>query len=327
MSVERQPLLSVIIPVYNKEPHVARSITSVLNQTFHDFELLIVCDPSIDSSNAEVAKFSDSRIRLFHRSEPGPGGYAARNVGAAHARADWIAFLDADDEWDINHLETLASLIKNYPASGIVGTSWQVIEQHKAASTNAYTLFQKGREEVVIEFEDYLSSSAAGRAPFWTSSLAVRRDILVSVGGFPEGKCRRGGDVDTWLRVLAVARQGAWSSAITAVYHRDSVNMVTRTEAFTADWEMKTIQSFINLEADPKTRKALKKYLNTRVINRYVQATVETGNREKSLAKYVFLDELTPKQYLVVVLSNLPLFILRTIVKTKLWLTTRLSKR
>lgn len=70
----QKPFFSVIVPVYNKEPHIARSIGSILNQTFTDFELIIVCDPSTDESDAEVAKFIDARIRVFHRDEPGSGG-------------------------------------------------------------------------------------------------------------------------------------------------------------------------------------------------------------------------------------------------------------
>ena len=89
---------SVIIPVGNKAPHLDRSINSVLNQSFKDFELILIDDATTDGSAAKLAGFTDYRIRLLKRSQPGPGGYAARNLGIKESRTNWIAFLDADDE-------------------------------------------------------------------------------------------------------------------------------------------------------------------------------------------------------------------------------------
>jgi glycosyltransferase involved in cell wall biosynthesis len=99
------PFFSVIVPVYNKEKYVHRAVSSILNQSYKDFELIIVCDPSTDNSNAEVEKFTDPRIRVFHRDKPGPGGYAARNLGIENSKGQWISFLDADDVWYSSHLD------------------------------------------------------------------------------------------------------------------------------------------------------------------------------------------------------------------------------
>src|SRR5690625_1627721 len=101
------PFFSVVIPVYNKELYVARAINSILNQSFKDFELIIVCDPSTDSSNSIVRKFSDRRIKVFNRNKPGLGGYAARNLGIKNSSGQWISFLDADDEWYLDHLQKM----------------------------------------------------------------------------------------------------------------------------------------------------------------------------------------------------------------------------
>lgn len=83
-----KPLFSVVIPVYNKKPHVQRSIISVLNQSFSDFELIIIDDAPTDGSLDEIKKFPDPRIRLLHRDKPGPGGYAARNLGVKVAQGE-----------------------------------------------------------------------------------------------------------------------------------------------------------------------------------------------------------------------------------------------
>src|SRR5690554_2524745 len=123
----KPPFFSVVIPVYNKEPHIARSINSVLNQSFQDVELIIVCDPSTDNSNAEVAKFTDPRIRVFHRDEPGPGGYAARNLGIKEAKAEWIAFLDADDEWYLDHLAEMKNLFVDFPNVSVMSCAREIV--------------------------------------------------------------------------------------------------------------------------------------------------------------------------------------------------------
>src|SRR6056297_1231579 len=119
---------SVVIPLYNKEPHVARCIRSVLTQTHQDFEILIVNDASTDNSVGEVNKFEDTRIRLVHREEPGPGGYAARNLGIKLAQSEYIAFLDADDEWLPDHLLNMKNIIHKYPVASIWGSGWELVE-------------------------------------------------------------------------------------------------------------------------------------------------------------------------------------------------------
>src|SRR5690554_4317093 len=120
------PFFSVVIPVFNKEPHVARAINSVLEQTFNNFELIVVCDPSSDNSNFEVEKFEDPRIRIFYRDNPGPGGYAARNLGVEVAKAEWIAFLDADDEWYPWHLSEIFQRLRQFSEEKVFGAGYEV---------------------------------------------------------------------------------------------------------------------------------------------------------------------------------------------------------
>src|SRR5699024_9409054 len=108
-------MFSVIIPVHNKLPHLERSIYSVLNQSFRNFELLLIDDASTDGSSEKLEEFNDPRIRMFKREKPGPGGYAARNLGIENAKYDWICFLDADDEWNLDYLMNIHDVITNNP--------------------------------------------------------------------------------------------------------------------------------------------------------------------------------------------------------------------
>lgn len=121
------PLISIIIPLYNKEAIIEQSVQSVLSQSFKNFELIIVDDGSTDGSYGIVENIHDSRIRLIHQENGGPS--KARNTGAKHARGEWILFLDADDELVIDALEHLYRLVNTYPDVNIVDGSY-VFKSH-----------------------------------------------------------------------------------------------------------------------------------------------------------------------------------------------------
>ena len=113
--------LSIIIPLYNKRNSLRNCIQSVLNQTYKNFELIIVDDGSTDGSEEVVKEFSDDRIR-FERKKNG-GVSSARNRGVQLARNPWIAFLDADDIWAEWHLETIVHLFESEPLALVLSTS------------------------------------------------------------------------------------------------------------------------------------------------------------------------------------------------------------
>src|SRR4051812_32162135 len=94
---------SVIIPLYNKANYIENTIKSVLNQTFTDFEIIVVNDESTDESETIVLGFNDKRIQLFNQKNQGVS--VARNHGIEKAKGKLVAFLDADDYWFHNHLE------------------------------------------------------------------------------------------------------------------------------------------------------------------------------------------------------------------------------
>src|SRR5699024_6424946 len=101
-------MFSIVIPLYNKELSITNTLQSVLNQTFTDFEVVIVNDGSTDNSVEKVEAFNDPRIRLIHQANAGVS--AARNKGIEEANYDWISFLDADDLWMENHLSILKNM-------------------------------------------------------------------------------------------------------------------------------------------------------------------------------------------------------------------------
>ncbi len=218
VKLSEKPFFSVVIPVYNKAPCLERSIGSVLAQTFADFELLLVDDASTDASLDEIRKFSDPRIRLVHRDVPGPGGYAARNLGIAESRADWVAFLDADDEWYPQHLGVLYELALE-PRTGVVATGWLYNYGDAILRANTFSAFHADCDRKELGFTEFLQETADRRIPIWTGSVAARRELLEAVGGFPE-HCRKGGDTVVWLRLLKASDELVVSTRLTSVYHR-----------------------------------------------------------------------------------------------------------
>jgi len=117
----KNPKISVIIPLYNKEKSIERSINSILKQTFRDFEIVVVDDGSTDNSLAVVNAIKDDRILIVSQRNAGPG--AARNTGVKNATANWIVFLDADDEILIDTLEFFNTMIAKYPNMDILDSN------------------------------------------------------------------------------------------------------------------------------------------------------------------------------------------------------------
>ena len=117
-------MISIIIPLYNKEPIIERSISSVLSQSFADLELIIVDDGSTDGSVSIVNGIYDNRIRLIQQENGGPG--KARNTGVEHCHGDWILFLDADDELADGALQHLYEYTQKYPEANVIDGSFIV---------------------------------------------------------------------------------------------------------------------------------------------------------------------------------------------------------
>ncbi|HKP22608.1 MAG TPA: glycosyltransferase family A protein [Dongiaceae bacterium] len=221
---------AVVVPLYNKRPHIERALNSIFAQTEAPAEIFVVDDASTDGGLDEVVRHRDERLKILRRSEPGPGGYAARNMAVLRAQSDWIAFLDADDAWAPNHLATIRAAVEQAaaPRLACVFTGYSNIWPDGGKEPDRYTR-QIGRAVLrVLDFPALLSAWLdLKECPIWTSAAAFRRQALIDAGLFPAGRCVRGGDKDLWLRVTRNAEVVA-APGTTAIYHRDATNMVTR---------------------------------------------------------------------------------------------------
>ena len=111
-------MISVVIPLYNKEASIAQSLKSVLSQEYDDFEVVIVDDGSTDESVGVVEAINDPRIRLIKQENGGPS--KARNTGVKNAKGEWILFLDADDELEPDALEYFAKNINKHNETSFI---------------------------------------------------------------------------------------------------------------------------------------------------------------------------------------------------------------
>lgn len=202
----------------NKGPYIRNTLQSVLDQTFQNFEIIIVDGGSKDNGPYIVRSFHDKRIIIFKQN--GTGVSTARNQGVAIAKANLIAFLDADDEWMPLHLETILKLTKKYPHAGAYSTAYKIKE------ANGSTRWAKYREIPTSPWEglipNYFKSGALGEYPIWTSVVCIWKEIFSEVGGFPEGAWF-GEDADLFGKI-ALKYPIAFSWYMGGIYHREAAN-------------------------------------------------------------------------------------------------------
>lgn len=115
-------MISVIIPLYNKAHTIKRTLSSAINQSFQDFEIVIINDGSTDNSLQAIAEyFDDKRVKIINQENKGVS--SARNKGVEESKYDHIAFLDGDDEWDQDYLKTISYIIGSFQNYGMINTA------------------------------------------------------------------------------------------------------------------------------------------------------------------------------------------------------------
>ncbi len=210
---------SVIIPLYNKEMHIARSIQSVLGQNYNDFEIIVVDDGSDDAGLSVVRQFKDDRIQVYQQKNSGVS--SARNMGIQKARGEYLAFLDADDEWLENHLESFEEMLVEFPNAGLYATAYEV---HKSAE-NVQNLWEEAsfcKTECIVDIDFFKESYIEGRLPIHTSSVCIPMRVINERGVFKVG-CHHGEDLDMWGRI-ALEYLIVFYCKVSSRYYQDTQN-------------------------------------------------------------------------------------------------------
>ncbi|PNW27389.1 glycosyltransferase family 2 protein [Formosa algae] len=185
--------LSIIISVYNKERHLKATLESVINQSYKNFEIVVVNDGSTDNSLNVLHQIKDPRIRIFNQSNLGAS--AARNRGIKEAKTDYIALLDGDDIWLSDYLQQMVEMIKSHSNANVFA----------CAIANTYTkktvpVSYNFEDSEIIKIRDYFKSSLNSYTLLTSSSTIFKKEIIDTVGWY-DTSIKSGQDTDMWIRI------------------------------------------------------------------------------------------------------------------------------
>ncbi|MBS0290028.1 MAG: glycosyltransferase [Proteobacteria bacterium] len=194
------PLVSIILPTYNRAHFLAETIESVLNQTYSHFELIIVDDGSTDNTQALISQYTDPRI--IYIKQENHGRSHARNHALSIMKGDLIAFLDSDDLYLKNKLELQVAYFSKHPEANMIYTSAYCIDSAGKLLSTKYMATRSGN----IYFEIACFKPITITLP----TVMVRKNILIQAGNFDE-KMYRFEDTDMWRRIAKISRIDALS--------------------------------------------------------------------------------------------------------------------
>lgn len=285
---------SVIIPLYNKEAYIQRAIESIANQSYTDFELIIVDDGSTDNSLLLAKKYaSEQTVFIEHATNKGLA--AARNTGINNATASYITFLDADDYWKPHFLTTLHSLISTFSEARIFATNYEEIWNNKIIIPH------NGAAKLGKNFKGYIDffSVNKGQGIYCHGSVCFHKEVYEKIGLYNEN-IEFSEDIDLNIRAnfhfklaYSTKREMRYAMAISNQITRNSIlNKSIPDYSLYANWEKHAI--------------SLKKYLD---FERYVLAKKlkkSNDHRWRRIAKQIELKNLNWKQ---IVLLHAPHFV------------------
>ena len=260
---QTQPAVTVLMCCFNAERWLTLSITSVLNQSFKNFEFIIIDDGSTDNSLNLINKFSaiDSRIVVISKSNTGPSH--SRNVGISMARGRWISVIDADDLFESNKLEMQIAFAKADSSLVFIGTGLTVIDElgNKMSQHN----YPADHHNLVHNLR------TARKFPPHTSAF-YRADLVRALDGY-RTRLSQAEDADLWLRLSEVGRLGCMNGAYVQVRkHAHQISNFENGRRQTIDARMSTVASWLRefnfsdpIAADDESFKKYSSWMRARI--------------------------------------------------------------
>ena len=293
------PLISVIIPLYNKEQFIKETLLSVLNQTLSDYEIIVINDGSTDTSFDVATKALKGSNNHTLISQENKGLSATRNVGITHAKGKIIALLDADDLWDNSYLEEVEKLYLNYPEAALFGTDY--LEKYTDSNVLEPTknIIQNLKNTTFI-VKDFFKLNL--HQPIITpSSFSFKRTVFEDTTfneaiDFAE-------DVEFFIK-SNIRYRFAYSYKPLVTVHFDIPNQMTQ-----VGFKGKRLPDFDQFEVHTGHHPTLKKYLDTK--RYYLSILCRISNDQENLTllkKQLDVSNLKIRQRM---LLNTPLVILK----------------
>ena len=294
------PFFSVIIPVFNKEKFIEVTLKSVLNQTFIDFEILIINDGSTDNSAQLIKGFDDPRIRYYYKENSGVS--SARNDGIEKTQSNYISFIDADDYWYPDFLEEMYKIIQKHPEQKVFSAAIE-IETSKKVIPASYSIIKTNDHEIVNYF-----TASYKETVICTSCAVFHKSIFEETGNF-DIAIKSGQDTDLWIRIgMNFPIVFSWKILARYVYDENSLSK-------NKNYLNKKI-NFSKFEEHEKTNPSLKKFLDLNRFSLAIKSKLIADNENFSLYhKAIDLKKITIKKRILLLM---PSVILKPLINLKL---------
>lgn len=246
--MQRPPIISIIMPCYNAGDNINYSIASVYEQTFKNFELIVVNDGSSDDSLSILASLAKDCDTLRVIDQPNKGAGPARNTGLQVAQGEYIAFLDADDSWHPDCLLKLHQALQAMPDAAIAYCGWQ----NKGLAANRCKPFIPPDYGNIDKIETFLRD-----CPWPIHAALTRKSVIEAVNGFNESltSCM---DYDLWLKIASFHKI-ILVPEVLAYYHHHEGEQITKNTLRIAlnHWQIQN--AFLSDNPDIRIRLGAKK--------------------------------------------------------------------
>ncbi|MDM1541805.1 glycosyltransferase family A protein [Empedobacter sp. 189-2] len=273
-------MFSVIIPLYNKEESILNTLNSVINQSYVEFEVIIVNDGSTDNSLAIVQNFNDPRIKIIDK--PNGGVSSARNRGVKEATKAWITFLDGDDLWDKDHLNEYYKAIISNPDLNWLFSGFTAKNKEKKYE---YVYSKKGVLGNV--FKDLVNG-----LKIHTSTVCVKKSLFIKYEDlfFTEG-INNSEDREVWYKLCCLDKTPFYIQKSLSIYTLDINNSLTKSKSISNNSYLKLYErlcsSTIFLQTNIDNRKILKKYIENFNKNAIRVHYINNNNFEPVYVNYI----------------------------------------
>lgn len=289
-------MFSVVIPLYNKELTIGNTIQSILNQTFQDFEIVVVNDGSTDRSIEVVEQINDSRIRII--SKPNGGVSSARNRGVKEARNEWIAFLDGDDTWDPIYLEEMNQFIIDFPNASVYGCAFDNIIYGNSSCRNFY--LPNNFKGIVSNYFEHAKNNIL----FFSSAIIISKSSFSKINGFDE-RIYLGEDVDLWIR-LAYNYKVAFYNKVLVHYNQDALNRAMNKKH---DFKKNYLYYTGKFKKWETEHTEFRQFINKNRISHLVEVFKNYSHNKAAITEYLALINYEDQKYKYVLFSKLPFFL------------------
>lgn len=294
-------LFSIIIPLYNKKEYIKSTIESVLKQSYTNYEIIVVDDGSTDKSPDIVKSIKDSRILLVSKTNGGVS--SARNYGINKSKGDFICFLDSDDLWTEDYLETLNKIITQKQDVDMICSAYGIFRVNPQSDIRVKRIKLKSQQkETKIDF--FLYCLKEKRCIAFTSATCIKRKIINNHNLYFDEKISMGEDIDYWTRAACLANN---------IYYNDQIQVLYRTESNNSlcaqGKNMEKSYPYWKWYDLPYMQAPMQKKFTTRMI----YTLCRDGYKRKEYSKVIKTITKTRGTYLIV--SRIGLFILSFIKK------------